>query len=91
MSPFDPIAMLDEIQRLVPGYDISRLGLLASQDEHTQLVQITGETGAGQPELILPSNDTLFTSGTLGRYSKTLNSVIERHQAEPAEKQVAAD
>src|SRR6202008_2978906 len=41
MSPFDPIAMLDEIQRLVPGYDISRLGILAGQDEHTQLVQIT--------------------------------------------------
>ncbi len=33
--------MLDEIQRLVPGYDISRLGILAGQDEHTQLVQIT--------------------------------------------------
>ena len=29
MSPYDPTAMLDEIQRLVPGYDISRLGLLA--------------------------------------------------------------
>ena len=26
---------------------------------------------------MLPANDTLFTSGTLGRYSKTLNSVIE--------------
>ncbi len=47
MSPYDPIAMLDEIQRLVPGYDISRLGVLAGQDEHTQLVQITGETGVG--------------------------------------------
>ena len=42
MSPFDPTAMLDEIQRLVPGYDISRLGLLSGHDEHTQLVQITG-------------------------------------------------
>ncbi len=47
MSPYDPTAMLDEIQRLVPGYDISRLGLLAGQDEHTQLVQITGATGIG--------------------------------------------
>ena len=80
MSPFDPIAMLDEIQRLVPGYDISRLGILAGQDEHTQLVQITGATGTGHPELILPSNDTLFTSGTLGRYSATLNTVMERYQ-----------
>ena len=50
MSPFDPTAMLDEIQRLVPGYDISRLGLLSGHDEHTQLVQITGATGLGQPD-----------------------------------------
>jgi len=83
MSPFDPIAMLDEIQRLVPGYDISRLGLLASHDEHTQLVQITGATGLGQPELILPANDKLFTSGTLGRYSATLNTVMERYSSAP--------
>jgi len=91
MSPFDPIAMLDEIQRLVPGYDISRLGLLAGQDEHTQLVQITGATGTGHPELVMPSNDTLFTSGTLGRYSKTLNTVMERYQQTPEDKGVAAD
>ncbi len=91
MSPFDPMAMLDEIQRLVPGYDISRLGILAGQDEHTQLVQITGETGSGHPELILPSNDTLFTSGTLGRYSQTLNTVMERYRGVPADKEVAAD
>ncbi len=91
MSPYDPVAMLDEIQRLVPGYDVSRLSLLAGQDEHTQLVQITGATGTGHPELILPANDTLFTSGTLGHYSTTLNSVIERHQASPADKEVAAD
>ena len=91
MSPYDPVAMLDEIQKLVPGYDVSRLAVLAGQDEHTQLVQITGATGTGDPELILPANDTLFTSGTLGRYSNTLDSVIERHQASPADKEVAAD
>ena len=90
MSPFDPIAMLDEIQRLVPGYDISRLGLLSGRDEHSQLVQITGETGVGHPELILPANDTLFTSGTLGRYSATLNTVMERYSA-PPDLELAAD
>jgi NADH-quinone oxidoreductase subunit G len=90
MNPFDPTAMLDEIQRLVPGYDISRLTLLAGQDEHTQLVQIKGATASGQPELIFPSNDTLFSSGTLGRYSNALNSVMESHQT-PANKEVAAD
>jgi NADH-quinone oxidoreductase subunit G len=91
MSPLDPTAMLDEIQRLVPGYDISRLSLLAGQDEHTQLVQVTGETGTGQPQLIMPAVDTLFTSGTLGRFSKTLNSVVESHSTSAQAAEVAAD
>ena len=91
MSPYDPTAMLDEIQRLVPGYDISRLGLLSGHDEHTQLVQITGETGLGHPELVLPSNDTLFTSGTLGRYSATLSTVMERYSTSPPDLELAAD
>ncbi|HSY14227.1 MAG TPA: molybdopterin-dependent oxidoreductase, partial [Verrucomicrobiae bacterium] len=89
MSPYDPTAMLDEVQRLVPGYDISRLSLLAGQDVHSQLVQITGATGVGDPKLILPANDTLFTSGTLGRYSATLNTVLERYQA-PSDEENAA-
>ena len=37
-----------------------------------------------RPELILPANDTLFTSGTLGRYSQTLNSVIESRAGDKA-------
>jgi hypothetical protein len=42
------------------------------------------------PELIVPAQDSLFSSGTLGRYSRSLNSVIEnRHK--PAEAEVAAD
>ena len=42
LSPFDPFAILDEIQRLVPGYQVSRLELLAGNDVHVQssLVQI---------------------------------------------------
>ena len=72
MSPFDPLAMLDEIQRLVPGYDVSRLNLLAGNDEHTRIVPASNLPS--HPELIVPSEDTLFTSGTLGRYSKTLNA-----------------
>ena len=90
MSPFDPMAILDEIQRLVPGYDVSRMNLLAGNDEHTTLVGIA--TGAAQdPKLIAPANDNLFTSGTLGRYSRTLNSVMENRNQQPAEAEVAAD
>ena len=77
MSPFDPMAVLDEIQRLVPGYDVSRINLLSGNDEQTKLVQIDLGKYQAHPELVVPANDTLFTSGTLGRYSNTLNAVIE--------------
>jgi NADH-quinone oxidoreductase subunit G len=86
LSPFDPIAMLDEIQRLVPGYDVSRVELLAGNDQHTSIEAGVAGSIASQPELILPANDTLFTSGTLGRYSRTLNSVIENPRRAPADK-----
>ncbi len=90
MSPFDPMATLDEIQRLVPGYDVSRMNLLAGNDQHTAL---PGETGGTQQsaELIAPANNNLFRSGTLGRYSRTLNSVMENRNRQPAESEVAAD
>jgi NADH-quinone oxidoreductase subunit G len=78
MSPFDPLALLDEIQRLVPGYGVSRRNLLAGGEEHTAAVENGIGVVENRPELIVPSNDTLFTSGTLGRYSNTLNSVMER-------------
>ncbi|HEY6448126.1 MAG TPA: NADH-quinone oxidoreductase subunit NuoG [Acidobacteriaceae bacterium] len=87
LSPFDPFAILDEIQRLVPAYDIGRLDLLGGNDQHVKsgLVQI--ETSGSRRDLVLPSNDTLFTSGTLGRYSRMLGSVMEARK--PAE--TAAD
>ena len=34
LSPFDPFAILDEIQRLVPGYNLLRLQLLSGNDQH---------------------------------------------------------
>ncbi len=84
MSPYDPLAMLDEIQRLVPGYDVSRLNLAAGNDEHTRIVPV-GHVPS-HPELVAPSDDTLFTSGTLGRYSEALNAVIENERRQPADK-----
>jgi len=79
LSPFDPYAILDEIQRLVPGYNLLRLQLLSGNDQHLQpaasgLVQITNRR-----DLVLPANDTLFTSGTLGRYSNSMND-LRQHQ-----------
>jgi NADH-quinone oxidoreductase subunit G len=87
MTPFDPMAILDEIQRVVPGYDISRANLLAGNDQHLEIAE-SGASLIQNPELIVPANDDLFSSGTLGRYSKTLNSVYENKSTEPG---VAAD
>ena len=83
LSPFDPFAILDEIQRLVPGYNLLRLQLLSGNDQHlepaaSQLVQI-----GSRRDLVLPSNDTLFTSGTLGRFSPMLNDVQQYQASEP--------
>jgi len=88
MSPFDPMAILDEIQRLVPGYAFSRVNLLAGNDEHTNLSK-SGPGAMQDPALIVPANDNLFTSGTLGEYSKALNSVMESRPHETTE--IAAD
>jgi NADH-quinone oxidoreductase subunit G len=90
MSPFDPMAILDEIQRLVPGYDVSRMNILAGNDQHTTLSS-SGPGALHDPKLIVPAQDNLFSSGTLGRYSRTLNSVIENRHRQPAETEVAAD
>ncbi len=80
LSPFDPFAILDEMQRLVPGYDkLRRLQLLSGNDQHltpaaSGLVQIEG-----RKDLVLPSSDTLFTSGSLTAHSPILQQ-INRHQ-----------
>jgi NADH-quinone oxidoreductase subunit G len=87
MTPFDPMAILDEVQRVVAGYDVSRVNLLAGNDQHLEISD-SGASLVQAPELIVPAHDDLFSSGTLGRYSKTLNSVIENKSAVP---QVAAD
>jgi NADH-quinone oxidoreductase subunit G len=90
LSPFDPFAVLDEIQRLVPGYDkLLRLQLLSGNDQHIEptagLVQI-----ANRNDLVLPSNDTLFTSGSLTRFSPQLQDV-QRHQSKEVADHLAAD
>ncbi len=77
---FGPAAedkIFGEIRANVKGYDLSLVQLLAGR---SALAAPLNETVAHRddPELIQPNNDTLFTAGTLGRYSTTLNSVMER-------------
>ena len=90
LSPFDPFATFDEIQRLVPSYAVSRFELLSGSAKpmSADLVRIT-DFPTDRADLVLPSNDTLFTSGTLGRYSPVLHEVLESRETRPAE--TAAD
>ncbi|HKD91607.1 MAG TPA: NADH-quinone oxidoreductase subunit NuoG [Terriglobales bacterium] len=86
MTPFDPMAVLDEIQRLVPAYDVSRIDLAAGNDQHTTALEAGVGSAESDPDLIVPSEDTLFTSGTMGRYSNALQSVVEARRKLPADK-----
>ena len=77
-------ALLDEIERLVPGYALDRVNLFSGSDVHSEaaapqgFVPVSALTGH---QLIAPSHDGLFTSATLGRYSSALCD-LEQHQAE---------
>jgi len=72
-----PETALDEIRQHVPGYQVSLASLLAGEAALTAPADGRGpaETAAG---LIFSADDSLFTSGTLSRYSEALNSVPER-------------
>jgi NADH-quinone oxidoreductase subunit G len=89
LSPFDPDAILDEIQRLVPGYDLIRLQLLSGNDQHLSPAAAPVKNAAGlvqissRRDLVLPANDTLFTSGTLGRYSAMLTDLQQNDAGRP--------
>jgi NADH-quinone oxidoreductase subunit G len=92
LSPFDPLALLDEIERLVPGYTLDRINLFAGNDVHTELEATPGFVSVdalSSASLIVPAHDTLFTSGTLGQYSAALRQLTQHQTKELAE--TAAD
>jgi NADH-quinone oxidoreductase subunit G len=84
LSPFDPLATLDEIARLVPGYNLDRINLFTGNDVPTEpgFVPITALVSPAEnaKEDIRPAHETLFTSSTLGRHSPALNQ-LQQHQA----------
>ncbi|MGB8029430.1 MAG: NADH-quinone oxidoreductase subunit NuoG [Terracidiphilus sp.] len=90
LSPFDPLAALDEIERLVPGYTLDRINLFAGNDVHTEPASpgFVPVSALAAPELIVPAHDSLFTSGTLGRYSAALKQ-LEEHQSKELAKSAA--
>jgi NADH-quinone oxidoreductase subunit G len=68
--------VFEEIRRTVKGYNLA-LPVIATGGA-AQTAPLNGRVAAiPSPDLIQPANDTLFTSGTLSRYSKMLNAPME--------------
>jgi NADH-quinone oxidoreductase subunit G len=78
LSPFDPLAVFDEIARLVPGYAVDRVNLFGGNDVSTEpgFAPVAALSATG---LIVSSHDGLFASGTLGEHSPALKE-LARHQ-----------
>jgi NADH-quinone oxidoreductase subunit G len=94
LSPFDPLAVLDEIARLVPSYTLDRTNLFGGNDVTTEpgLVPVSSLNAKElkEPDLVVPAHNGLFSSGTLGRYSPALKE-LEKHQGQEAVAETAAD
>jgi len=76
LGPWNPNRIFDEIRESVGGYNIP-LAVLATGGS-VPAVPVNGHAAAdAPPELIRSARDTLFTSGSLTRYSRTLNAVME--------------
>lgn len=68
--------VFDEIRKHVSGYNIP-LPIIAT-GQAVQTSPLNGRVPvASRPDLIQSAGNTLFTSGSLGRYSKKLTSVLE--------------
>jgi len=82
MGPWLPDTVFREIRGSVKGYDIP-LALIATGAQQTAPVNGRVDVSS-RPDLVWSAHDNLFTSGTLGRYSKILNSVIEKRSGAAA-------
>jgi NADH-quinone oxidoreductase subunit G len=68
--------IFEEIRKNVRGYNIP-LPIVATGGAAQTSPVNSRVPASSRPDLIQSSRDTLFTSGSLGRYSKKLNSVAE--------------
>jgi NADH-quinone oxidoreductase subunit G len=82
-------AVFDEIRKTVRGYNVA-LPIIRTGGA-AQAVSLNGHVPmSSPPDLIWSNRDTLFTSGTLGRFSVNLNSVIEKEKFRLYESGVSA-
>jgi len=71
---WSPEKVFEEIRKTVHGYDVSVPVIATGGAAPT--MPLNGRVAA-LPGTVASAGDTLFTSGTLSRYSKILNSVME--------------
>jgi len=71
-----PEAIFQQICRTVPGYNVPLAVIETGGAAATTPVNGQAQLES-HPELIRSAGNTLFTSGTLGRYSNMLNRVME--------------
>jgi hypothetical protein len=81
----NPGAVFEEIRRAVPGYKVETAGLLLGAAEQARVpFERNGHGSYDVPaNAILPANDNLFSSGTLGRFCHMMNSVPESKETQP--------
>jgi NADH-quinone oxidoreductase subunit G len=72
LSPFDPLAVLDEIERLIPSYQLDRLNLFGGNDTKSEPGFVPVSNLVSARDLILPAHENLFTSGNLGAHTAAL-------------------
>jgi NADH-quinone oxidoreductase subunit G len=76
LGPWVPDVVFEEIRKTVRGYDVP-VPVIATGGA-AQTMPLNGRIPVeSRPDLVRSDHNGLFTSGTLGRYSKVLNSVVE--------------
>jgi NADH-quinone oxidoreductase subunit G len=87
VGPWVPDTVYNEIRKTVKGYNIP-LAMLAVQSQQT--APVNGRVPVeSRPDLIHSAHNGLFTSGTLGRYSKVLHTVMESRESRSAQEEMA--
>jgi NADH-quinone oxidoreductase subunit G len=78
LGPWIPETVFAEIRSTVHGYDVPLPAIDTGGAAPTMPVNgRVAEPSGARPDLIRSDHNGLFASGTLGRYSKVLNSVLE--------------
>jgi len=90
LSPFDPLAVLDEIERLIPSYQLDRLNLFGGNDTKSEPGFVPVSNLVSARDLILPAHENLFTSGTLGAHTAALIE-LNQYQSSIELSETAAD